>query len=785
MKATPRSLALLLAVALSTAAYSTQAAAGQSFAGGISPAGMEGDPSLGNAPDSGPYADGTRAINESRWSDAVAIFSRIVGEKGPHADGALYWKAYAENRQGKADHALLTCAELRRSFPSSSWMDECGALEIEVKARTGKPVLPRAVENDDLKLLALNLLMQQDEKRAMEQIQEILDGASSEKLKEGALLLLGEHHTDQVNPQIVRVSYVEGDVRIERGEKNEKETGTAWEKAVADLPLETGFTLATGKGRAEIEFENASPLYLGENSVLTFNDLHTTGGVPYTEVALLTGTVSMHIRPFVPGEMFVLKTPTDTLTTRYPGVENLRVDSYLDGIAITALENGVLAVPATGQVPLSKSQSVYYHNGHTMELADAKAPETFAAFDQWVSDRFAQRSTAVAELLKDSGLSAPIPGLAEMKGKGTFSECAPYGTCWEPSEPDSSEQGETFTGERADRDSSEEASHGFAGAVPMSAQDGLPMSGQGASARANAARAGVAGRPEVVDEYSSFPCSPFGTHYRMVRDPNTGKEQIDYGIGGGAPWNWAVCHSGSWIQRNHRYVWVVGHRRHHHPPVHWVRVGRSVAFVPIHPRDVKGQLPVNRLSKIFELGDKKGTTVRPITYDPTRPLEVLKAPPKEFREEHLTPLAKVEAPHLEAHMMKDLHAGKEVAVKTAGIPLSFDHKSQSFMMPKQVTQGNRSVTVFAPVTNRGGDLQARGGSYAGGSGGRGSSGIGGGGSRSGGGGSSSSGGGGGSRGGGGSSISVSSGSSSTSSSSASSSSASSSASSGSSGGGHH
>jgi len=210
-----------------------------------------------------------------------------------------------------------------------------------------------------------------------------------------------------------------------------------------------------------------------------------------------------------------------------------------------------------------------------------------------------------------------------------------------------------------------------------------------------------------------------------------------------------------------------------------------VAFVPIHPRDVKGQLPVNRLSKIFELGDKKGTTVRPITYDPTRPLEVLKAPPKEFREEHLTPLAKVEAPHLEAHMMRDLHAGKEVAVKTAGIPLSFDHKSQSFMMPKQVTQGNRSVTVFAPVTNRGGDLQARGGSYAGGSGGRGSSGIGGGGSRSGGGGSSSSGGGGGSRGGGGSSISVSSGSSSTSSSSASSSSASSSASSGSSGGGHH
>jgi hypothetical protein len=773
MKVTPRSLALLLAAVLSASVYSSQAVAGQSFAGGITPAGMEGDPSLGNAPDSGPYADGTRAINESRWGDAVAIFSRIVGEKGPHADGALYWKAYAEDRQGKADKALLTCAELRRSFPASGWKDECGVLEVEVKAQIGKPVLPRAVENDDLKLLALNLLMQKDEKIAMEQIQEILDGASSEKLKEGALFLLGEHHTDQVNPQIVRVSYVEGDVRIERGQKNENETGTAWEKAVANLPLETGFTLATGQGRAEIEFENASPLYLGENSVLTFNDLHTTGGVPYTEVALLTGTVSMHIRPFVPGEMFILKTPTDTLTTRYPGVENLRVDSYLDGIAITALEKGVLAGPATGIVRLSKSQSVYYHDGHTIELADAKAPESFAAFDEWVSDRFSQRNAADSELLKASGLAAPIPGLAEMKGKGTFSDCAPYGTCWEPTEPDSSEQGEAFAGERAERASGEQAPHGYAGAVPMSAQ--------GATQMANATRTGVAGRSAVIDEYSSFPCSPYGTHYRVVRDPNTGKEQIEYGIGGGAPWEWAVCHSGSWIQRNHRYVWVVGHRRHHHPPVHWVRVGRSVGFVPIHPRDVKGQLPVNRLNKIFELGDKKGTTVRPITYDPARPLEVLKNPPKEFREEHLASLAKAEAPHLEAHMMKDLHAGKDVMAKTAGIPLSFDHKSQSFMMPRQVMQGNKSVTVMAPITNRGGDLQARGG-YSGGGGGRGSSGIGGGGSRSGGGsGSSSSGGG--SRGGGGSSISVSSGSSSTSSSSSVSSSSSSSSSS--SGSGHH
>lgn len=767
MKVTLRSIALVFVAILSaSAACSAQASAGQSFAGdGISGAGAGADPWMVNAPDSAAYADGTRAINEGRWSDAVNLFSRIAAEKGPHSDGALYWKAYAEKEQGKADHALTTCAELRRSFPASKWMEECGALEIEIKAKNGKPVLPRAVESDDLKLLALNLLMQQDEKRAMAQIQEILDGDSSEKLKEGALFLLGEHHADTVNPQIVRISHVEGDVRIARGERAEKESGGEWEKAVADLPIETGYTLATGQGRAEIEFENASPLYLDENSVLTFNDLHTTGGVPYTEIALLTGSASMHIRPFVAGEMFVLKTPTDTLTTRYPGVENLRVDSYLDGVGITALNNGVLAIPATGRVRLSQSDSVYYRDGHTVDLANARAPESFAAFDEWVANRYAERSAAVAELLKSSGLSAPIPGLAEMRGQGTFSDCAPYGTCWEPTEMGPGNH----------------AANELAAAAPMAGQESPQIS--------NVRPAGMA-RPEdrVVDE-SGFPCSPLGYHYRYERNPRTGEyEMVDWGTGEGGQWNWAVCHSGSWIQRNHRYVWVVGHRRHHHPPIHWIKVGRSLAFVPIHPRDVKGQLPVNRLNQIFQLGDKKGHTVAPVTYDPTRPIEVLKTTPKEFREEPLLPLAKSEAPHLEAHMMKDVHdaheahAGKGEVARAGGIPLSFDRKSQSFMMPKQVMQGNRSVTVMAPVTNRGGDLQARGGGYSGGGGSH-YGGGGGGGSRSGGGGSASSGGG--SHGGGGSSggtISVGSSSSSSSSSTGSSSSSSSSSSSG---GGHH
>lgn len=38
-----------------------------------------------------------------------------------HADGALYWKAYAENKVGQRADALSTLVELQKSYPKSRW----------------------------------------------------------------------------------------------------------------------------------------------------------------------------------------------------------------------------------------------------------------------------------------------------------------------------------------------------------------------------------------------------------------------------------------------------------------------------------------------------------------------------------------------------------------------------------------------------------------------------------------------------------------------------------------
>ncbi|MBS1802675.1 MAG: hypothetical protein JST28_04880 [Acidobacteria bacterium] len=160
----------------------------------------------GAADEASLYADGTRAINESRWSEAAGLFDRVAQLHGEHAEGALYWKAYAENKEGQPANALSTCGELRKKYPKSHWVDECGALEIEVRGKSGHPVSPQGEPDENLKLLALNALMQQDQGQAVPILQKILAGNQSDELKSRALFVLAESHSPQADSLIGQIA---------------------------------------------------------------------------------------------------------------------------------------------------------------------------------------------------------------------------------------------------------------------------------------------------------------------------------------------------------------------------------------------------------------------------------------------------------------------------------------------------------------------------------------------------------------------------------------------------
>src|SRR5450631_3756320 len=128
MKTTVSILSLCVAMALSASSSAmAQIATGQHLLSSADPIALGATPAATNTPEDDAYADGVRAINNSRWSDAIAIFTRVATLGGPHADAAQYWKAYAENKQGQAGTAVATCGSLRHDHPGSNWIEECGA----------------------------------------------------------------------------------------------------------------------------------------------------------------------------------------------------------------------------------------------------------------------------------------------------------------------------------------------------------------------------------------------------------------------------------------------------------------------------------------------------------------------------------------------------------------------------------------------------------------------------------------------------------------------------------
>ena len=138
------------------------------------------------------YSQAMRALESREWARAAEQFSEVASEGGSRAEGALYWKAYALNKLGRRDEAVAALDELRKSYPSSRWLNDAKGLEVEIRQAAGRPVSPETESDEDLKLLALNALVQSDPERAVPILEKFLKGPYSPKLKERALFVLSQ-----------------------------------------------------------------------------------------------------------------------------------------------------------------------------------------------------------------------------------------------------------------------------------------------------------------------------------------------------------------------------------------------------------------------------------------------------------------------------------------------------------------------------------------------------------------------------------------------------------------
>jgi HEAT repeat protein len=153
------------------------------------------------------YAQGKSALDNYSYEKAIEKFDKVIGAKtaSSHADGAYYWKAYALNKLGKRDEALAALAELSKQFPQSGWLNDAKALQAEVQQAKGQPVSPENQSDEDLKLYAINALINSDADRAVPLLEGLLGNPKmSPRLKERALFVLAQSRSDKAHEIVGR-----------------------------------------------------------------------------------------------------------------------------------------------------------------------------------------------------------------------------------------------------------------------------------------------------------------------------------------------------------------------------------------------------------------------------------------------------------------------------------------------------------------------------------------------------------------------------------------------------
>ena len=138
------------------------------------------------------YAKGTAALDTARYEKALEAFAEAAALKGEKADSSLYWKAFSEYKAQALQAALESIRQMQKSFPDSRWLEQALALELEVKASMGKPVLPAATPDEELKLLALNSLLNTDAEQALPMLEKMISGQQSPRLKQRALFVVSQ-----------------------------------------------------------------------------------------------------------------------------------------------------------------------------------------------------------------------------------------------------------------------------------------------------------------------------------------------------------------------------------------------------------------------------------------------------------------------------------------------------------------------------------------------------------------------------------------------------------------
>ncbi len=451
---------------------------------------------------------------------------------------------------------------------------------------------------------------------------------------------------DSRHARIIRVSYLQGDVRFLRESAGNPlaDAKATWERAALNLPIRQGNVLATDEGRAEVEFENGTLAFLKEHTVVEFYDLTLRDGFHTTRLILRQGTASF--RTLLAGDDYFSVTGGD-FTVEAEGNCRFRMDDYDDGTALLALKGMVTVLRKEVSSRVANGQSFSVKAGDDSAAVTGAVPEQ-DEFDRWALNRVDRATTATNNTLPYTSSPYYAAGFATLSSYGAWSSCGSFGYGWRP-----------FG-----------ASLGWS---PFSDGQWIWDPAYG---------------------WTFLGAQPWGWapyHY--------GGWLFDASCGG-----W--FYSPPVYFRNPPSIF--GPRKRSPLPIHpprpiyqpatavFVKQGGKIGVVPMHPADAPGKTPKNLDHGVFSISPSGAGNERLVSSEPGKKWGTLKFPPRNVMENSLI---RVEQPVRSSRSMPEAKAGSAVNAWGKDSSITYDGKEHRYVNSNR-TAGQTNIQEKIPVAEK-------------------------------------------------------------------------------------
>lgn len=155
-------------------------------------------------------------LDEQKWAQAASTFNRYISDypSDKNLDAALYWLAFAYEKQNKNKEASGVLSDLLGRFPRSTWAGDAKSLSYKVKAKLGEVNAVPVNADDDLIIIALQALCQNDRVGCSARVGEVLRSNKSARVKEAAIILLGRYGGNEAVPGLIQLARTEPNEKL-------------------------------------------------------------------------------------------------------------------------------------------------------------------------------------------------------------------------------------------------------------------------------------------------------------------------------------------------------------------------------------------------------------------------------------------------------------------------------------------------------------------------------------------------------------------------------------------